>query len=104
LNFAKQYNLELLTDSIAITRNNLNVTFDFTLTEKWKLNGASGYNFRTKEITNTRLNITRDLHCWQMSFNWVPFGDFRSYDFRINVKSAVLQDLKLTRRRQWYDF
>jgi len=104
LGFSKQYNNIALTDSIAITQNNLNATFDFTLTDKWKLNGSSGYNFKTKELTYTRLNITRDLHCWQMSFNWVPFGDLKSYDFRINVKAAVLQDLKLTRRRQWYDF
>jgi len=104
LGFSKQYNQTALTDSVAITQNNLNVNFDFTLTDKWKLNGSSGYNFKTKELTYTRLNITRDLHCWQMSFNWVPFGNFRSYDFRINVKAAVLQDLKLTRRRQWYDF
>jgi len=104
LEFRKQYNSTLLTDSVAITQNNLNVNFDFTLTDKWKLNGSTGYNFQTKDLTYTRLNITRDLHCWQMSFNWVPFGNLKSYDFRINVKSAVLQDLKLTRRRQWYDF
>lgn len=104
LGFGKQYNSLALTDSIAITQNNLNVTFDFNLTDKWKVNGSSGYNFASKELTYTRLNITRDLHCWQMSFNWVPFGNFRSYDFRINVKAAVLQDLKLTRRRQWSDF
>lgn len=91
-------------DSIAISHNNLNATFDLNLTDKWKISGGSGYDFSRKEITYTNLNITRDLHCWQMSFNVVPFGDLRSYNFRINVKAAVLQDLKLTRVRSWYDF
>jgi len=91
-------------DSIIISRNNLNVTFDLSLTDKWKISGGSGYDFIRKEVTYTNLNITRDLHCWQMSFNVVPFGDRRSYNFRINVKAAVLQDLKLTRKRSWYDF
>ncbi len=91
-------------DSIAINRNNLNVTFDLNLTDKWKISGGTGYDFVQKELTYTNLNISRDLHCWQMNFNVVPFGDLKSYNFRINVKAAVLQDLKLTRVRSWYDF
>lgn len=98
------YSNENEIDSIAISQNNLNVTFDLNLTDKWKISGGSGYDFVQKEVTYTNLNITRDLHCWQMSFNLVPFGALRSYNFRINVKAAVLQDLKLTRVRSWYDF
>jgi len=100
LNFSEDNEI----DSIVISRNNLNATFDLNLTDKWKISGGSGYDFIQKEITYTNLNITRDLHCWQMSFNVVPFGSLRSYNFRINVKAAVLQDLKLTRVRSWYDF
>ncbi len=89
-------------DSLAVTQI-VNTNFDINLTPKWKVSGNTGYDFTRKEISFTNINVTRDLHCWQMTFNWVPVGIYKSYNFRINVKAAVLQDLKLTRRRQWYD-
>ena len=76
---------------------------DFNLTPKWKFGFSSGYDFVSKDLTYTSLNIYRDLHCWEMSFNWVPFGFNKSYNLQINAKSAILQDLKLTRRRSPWD-
>jgi hypothetical protein len=51
----------------------------------------------------TNIGIRRDLHCWQLSVNWVPFGRYQSYNFSIGVKSGVLRDLKLDRTRSFYD-
>jgi hypothetical protein len=82
----------------AITANG-----DFSLTEKWKIGFNTGYDFVAKDFTYTEINIFRDLHCWEMRFNWVPFGFRRSYMIQINVKASMLQDLKLMRRRSWYD-
>jgi len=76
---------------------------DFSLTENWKIGFTSGYDFTNDEITMTSINIMRDLHCWEMRFTWVPFGIRQSYNFQINVKAAVLQDLKYNKRRSWYD-
>lgn len=76
---------------------------DLKLTDKWKLGFNSGYDFENKDFTQTSLTIFRDLHCWQMNVNWVPFGRFQSFSVDINVKSALLQDLKLSRRRTWFD-
>ena len=33
------------------------------------------------------LQLNRDLHCWQMSFQWIPFGQFRSYAVQIGLKA-----------------
>ena len=72
----------------------LNVTqFDLSLTPNWKISGTSGYDFEEKEITATRLRLLRDLHCWQMSFDWVPLGPYKSFAFSIFVKSGKLADL-----------
>ncbi|WP_257669310.1 putative LPS assembly protein LptD [Parapedobacter tibetensis] len=76
----------------------LNVHGDFSLTPKWKVQFNSGYDFRQKEISLTRFSIYRDLHCWDMSFGWVPFGRYQSYNVTIRAKSSILQDLKLTKR------
>lgn len=71
----------------------LGTQFDLSLTDSWKIAGSSGYDFEAKEITTTNLSILRDLHCWEMSFNWIPFGTFRSFGFSIYVKSGQLADL-----------
>ncbi|PJA08470.1 MAG: LPS-assembly protein LptD [Flavobacteriales bacterium CG_4_10_14_0_2_um_filter_32_8] len=76
----------------------LNFSGDFSLTPKWKIGFNSGYDFELKDVSYTSIDIYRDLHCWEMIFNWIPFGPRQSYLFTIKVKSAILQDLKLTRR------
>jgi hypothetical protein len=77
---------------------------DLSLTSKWKISLSSGYDFTRKEMTLTSVNVYRDLHCWEMRFNWVPFGFRQSFSIDINVKSSVLRDLKLSRRRGWQDY
>jgi hypothetical protein len=81
------------------------VTFsgDVNLTKKWKIGFNSGYDFVNKTLVYPNINIYRDLHCWEMRFNWVPTGNRGSYSIDINVKASVLQDLKLSRRRSWFD-
>lgn len=85
---------------------NQNVIFfgDINFTPKWKVAFRSGYDFTNKEIGLTTLDIYRDLHCWEMKLNIIPFGYRRSYNFGLNVKASVLQDLKLTRRKDFRDF
>ncbi|HYF68188.1 MAG TPA: putative LPS assembly protein LptD [Ohtaekwangia sp.] len=81
----------------------LQMSGDISLSASWKITYASGYHFETKEFTQTNLGISRDLHCWTMRLNWVPFGRFQSYNFTIAVKASILQDLKLERRKPFMD-
>lgn len=98
------YNLRYTNSGInRDTTQTLNLTGDFNLTPKWKLGYTTGYDFSNRDFSYTSLTIYRDLHCWEMSVNWIPFGARKSYNFSINVKSATLKDLKLTRRRDWQD-
>jgi hypothetical protein len=76
---------------------------DLSITEKWKVDFNSGFDFERKAFTTSNFGIRRDLHCWQMSVNWVPFGRFQSYNFSIGIKSGMLQDLKLDRNRSFVD-
>lgn len=80
-----------------------NFSGDLTVTEKWKVGYSSGFDIKRQEFTMTRLSIYRDLHCWQMNVNWVPFGRATSFSVDIRVKASVLQDLKLSRRRSFWD-
>lgn len=76
---------------------------DVNFTENWKIGFTSGYDVEMREFTQTRLTIFRNLHCWQINANWVPFGRFQSFSVDIGVKASILQDLKLNRRRNWQD-
>jgi len=87
----------------ATIRQALSFNGDVSLTEQWKITFNSGYDFEKNDFTMTSLGISRDLHCWQMDFNWVPFGSFTSYNITINAKSSLLQDLKLNKQKSWRD-
>ncbi len=82
---------------------NLTMSGNLTLTKNFAITYSTGYDFRSKEITMTRIGIRRDLHCWEMSFNWIPTGYLKSWDFTIRVKASVLQDLKYERRKDYHD-
>jgi len=74
------------------------------LTSKWKADFTLGYDFTNKKFTYPSLRIARDLHCWAMSLHIIPFGAYQSYNFQINVKASVLQDLKYNQRRNWTEY
>jgi hypothetical protein len=76
---------------------------DLNLTPKWKIGFTSGYDFVDEAITQSSVNVFRDLDCFDFRFDWIPFGAFTSFYVQINVKSAILRDLKLQRRRVWQD-
>ena len=75
---------------------------DLSITSKTKINFSSGYDVKNKEFTSTRLGASRDLHCWVLNFNWVPFGRYQSFLIEIRVRSTILQDLKLDKKSQFF--
>ena len=76
----------------------INLSGRITLTKKWNINISTGYNIERKEMSHTSIGITRDLHCWSMSFNLIPVGRYKSYFFNIGVNSSMLRDLKYDKR------
>jgi len=81
----------------------INGSGDVSLSPKWKVGYTTGYDFKNKDFTQTNLTLHRDLHCWELNLNWTPFGRFTSYNFVIRAKSSLLSDLKLNRKRSFFD-
>ena len=81
----------------------LSVNGNVTITKKMSMTFTSGYDFKGKAITMTNLGMKRDLHCWEMNFNWVPIGYMKGWNFTIRVKASVLGDLKYDRRKDFHD-
>ena len=82
------------TGNAGIQSHSLMFGGDFELTPKWKVGFSSGYDIASGGFSFTRMNFSRDLDSWKMTFNWVPFGNNQSYVFFIGVKSGILNDLK----------
>jgi len=87
------FNKEKMDYNYNITQN-MSLSGNISLTEKWKLNASTSYNFLTKEFTTMNCSVSRDLHCWEMNASFIPIGKYKSYNFSIRVKAAMLQDLK----------
>jgi len=81
----------------------LGLSGEIRLSPKWKVSAQTGWDFETKKISYTSLTIYRDLHCWEMRFNVIPYGSYKSWNFQINVKASALQDLKLTKKKDYRD-
>ena len=105
-NLSFGYNLSYFkqVDNSTNVTQGVNLSGDVSLSEKWKINFNTSYDFQAQEFAQTMIGIARDLHCWQMNVNWIPFGRFTSYNIDIRVKSSILQDLKVSRRRSFFDF
>ena len=107
MNVSYTFGLTKLTPEISQVIQALTLTGDLSLTPKWKITINTGYDFQFHSPTLTTIGINRDLHCWEMSFNWTPYSgnNFRSgnYSFDLRARSSILQELKLSRRRSFYD-
>ncbi len=71
--------------------------FDLNLTPGWKFQYSLHYDFKAKKASSQNLKISRDLHCWQGEFIWVPTGALAGYYFRIYIKQH--QDIKIEQSR-----
>lgn len=73
------------------------------ITPKTGITFQGGYDIMSRKLTTSSISMTRDLHCWQMSFSWIPFGHYRSWSFNIGVKASSLADLKYDKSQSMYD-
>ena len=75
-----------------------------SITSKWKVGFVTGWDFVKNDLSYTSISIYRDLHCWEMRFNWIPTGYRQSWNFSISAKASILQDMKLTKKKDFRDF
>lgn len=109
LNYSFSYN-----KSYTYANEQLNVNHNFTqtlgfsaqvkLTKDFSINIRSGLDLMKFRLTTTQLSATYDLHCFQISFSWVPNGQWESWSFRIAAKASALADLlQYTKNSSYWD-
>lgn len=98
-NYSFSYNNSYTTTS---TSNTIMLNGDFRLTDKWRIQYSTTYDLRALRLSGVpQFTIYRDLHCWDLNVQWVPFGYYKSYNITLKVRASILQDLKLSKRSDY---
>ena len=101
-NYSLYYNKGYKSSAYSDTTQSLNFSGNLKLTKKWKIGFRSGYDFDANKLTYSSIDVYRDLHCWELLFNYIPIGYHQSYSLTIRVKAAALRDLKFERKKDWF--
>jgi lipopolysaccharide assembly outer membrane protein LptD (OstA) len=83
-----------------ISSHSIMFSGDIDLSPRWSIGGSSGFDLVNPGFTFTQLRFSRDLKSWQMSFNWQPIGNRRSWFFFIGIKSGIFRDIKYDKNRE----
>ena len=106
-NYVISYSISYVNNGTTGFKRNVSQTIGFNgsvnITPKTGISFTTGFDIQNRKLTTTSISITRDLHCWQMSFVWIPFGTHKSWSFNIGVKAASLADLKYDKSQSMYD-
>jgi len=97
-NFGLRYSLSQPNPAKRTESFFMTTSFTLNLTSKWKIIYSNSLNLLEKKIVTQSINISRDLHCWQLAFQWTPSGYGKQYSLIINIKSPTLRDLKYEER------
>ena len=77
-------------------------------TKNWRVNFNATYDFEVNKLSYLTCNLSRNLHCFNMSASLSPVGNYKFYTFSVAVSSSLLKDMKYDRRsnyregQSWY--
>jgi lipopolysaccharide assembly outer membrane protein LptD (OstA) len=74
--------------------NSLSFNGSLQPTKNWRLSFNATYDFDAKKVSYLTCNVSRQMHCFQMSASIIPIGPLKSYSFSISANSSMLKDLK----------
>lgn len=104
ISYSLMYNNNVyMLNPIKSVNQTANLNGSINLSPKWKIGGSTSYNITEKQIGIVTMYLSRDLHCWQMSINISPVGQWRFFSVNISPKSNILRDLKINRTRSYFD-
>jgi hypothetical protein len=96
LNFQIAYNNNLLEEKL--NKCYLNASFNVDLTKTWKLSVSGGYDFVKMNLNVPTLTFNKNIHCWNLYFQWIPLGFNRGFYLKFSANASQLKDLMLEKR------
>ena len=104
LNLINEYQTYTRRDSLVFAQY-VTINGDLNLTPHWKIAYNSGFDFAAKKLTLTHFKVVRNLHCWELSFDWTAWPlDHQQFVIELKVLNPTLQDLKLTKKKTIYNY
>ncbi len=82
----------------------LSANWDISFTRRWKVIGINNIDLKTRDLTYTSFTLSRDMHCWALSFNWIPIGGNQSFLFSLRSTSSLFKDAKFDLRKPPFFF
>jgi len=72
---------------------------DISITKRWKISTRTNLDLKEFDITNSRISLNRNMHCWALSFDWTPIGTNQSFVFSLRSTSPILSNVPINLRR-----
>lgn len=72
---------------------------DLSFTKRWNLSGNLNFNLQEQRLTNAYFALNRNMHCWALSFYYVPLGGNKSFLLTIRNTSSIFRDAKIEIRK-----
>ncbi len=67
--------------------SNLRMSVSARITKNWAISYDNYIDLETNELISHNFLITRDIHCWKMTFKYTKQGDYWNYKFQLfNIK------------------
>ena len=76
----------------------VNTNSSINVTQKWRVSYRARFDLIQRDLVSHSFNIHRDLHCWELSLRWTPTGRGQGINFKLNVKSPTLKDIKIEKK------
>jgi len=82
----------------------LSLSGNVKITRRLSISANTGVDLMALKITSTQISATYDLHCFNIQFSMVPFGQWKSWNFTIAANAAALSDLlRLKKSNSFWD-
>ena len=79
--------------------NTLMLNGSVSMNQYWSFTYRLPVNLEQLKFANTSsLGFRRDLHCWEVIVDWLPFNSRLNYTFTIRPKAGLLRDVKYEKR------
>ena len=72
---------------------------DVSFTKRWNISGNLNLNVKSLTLTNAYISLNRNLHCWALSFYYVPIGGNKSFLLSIRNTSSIFKAAKIEFRK-----
>ncbi len=105
LNYSYSRSYQYANERLNVNHNHmltLGAGAQIRLSPRLNISMNTGWDFKQMALSTSQLSGTFDLHCFTISFSWIPNGQWQSWSFRINAKASALADLLQFKKNNSY--